>query len=211
MTAAATSSSFPSTSTDAPPLPTSPQSRLDLLISLHLHIWPALTLALTNSWGGPSSDDKRDWFAGAISELLSPPTPALRDVEDLEDVLAQVMSDEFEVVVEDGSLEEVAMGIWSGREELGRGDVERLRGLWEGWWERRGKKEGIVINKRDGEEGSEEDDSEGDEEDEDEDEDEDMDEAPELVRVEEPREKKKPEPEVDEDGFTKVVGKRGKR
>lgn len=123
-------------------------------------------------------------------------------------MLAQVMSDEFEVVVEDGSLEEVARGIWLGREVVGRGEVDGLRRMWEGWWGRRGKKEGVEFQRGGGEEGSGEDD---DAEDEEEDEDEEMDDAPELVRVEEAHGKKTPEPEVDDEGFTKVVGRRGKR
>ena len=59
-------------------------SQIDLLISIHIYAWPALTLAISNNWGGPSSvsSDKRDWLCGAISDLLS--SNQVSDAEDLE-------------------------------------------------------------------------------------------------------------------------------
>ena len=33
--------------------------------------WSALCLAVQNSWGGPESAEKRDWFAGAVSDLIA--------------------------------------------------------------------------------------------------------------------------------------------
>ncbi|KFZ12585.1 hypothetical protein V501_04138, partial [Pseudogymnoascus sp. VKM F-4519 (FW-2642)] len=88
--------------------PTSEQksAQLDLGISLSLFLWPALTLAVQNNWGGPSSSDKRDWFGGAISEYVTSSTEV--DEEDVEAMLVQVMLDEFEVAVDDGSAGEVA-------------------------------------------------------------------------------------------------------
>ena len=91
-------------------------AQIDNLISLHLHLWPALSVAIQNAWGASSpalGEDKRAWLAGAISDLFS--QNQVRDVEDLEDILEQVMSDEFEVVVDDNSLEEVARKIYTGR------------------------------------------------------------------------------------------------
>jgi len=194
---------------------------LDLLISLHLHAWPALTLAIQNAWGGSPqvSRDKRDWFAGAVSELLLPDPRTQKAqiayLDDLEEVLLQVMLDEFEVVVDDGSAGEVAQKIWKGREAVFRGEfdeVEELRRVWE---EKRAKGEQAVgirrVDDQDGNETDWDDDDDGDEEewngfqDEDGDDDEQMDEAPPLVDA---RKNEKVEPEVDEDGFTKVVGRR---
>lgn len=186
--------------------------QIDLLISLHLGLWPALTLAIQNGWGTSSpqiGNDKRDWLAGAISDLFA--TNQLRDVEDLEDVLEQVMSDEFEVVVDDGTLEEVAQAIWKGRERVLDGDggeVKVLLDLWE-------KKKGKSVVATAGAEVNQETDDEADEEDNEwngfgnhnRQTDVDMDEAPALVDTTKPT-KMKPVPEVDEDGFTKVVSKK---
>src|SRR5436189_6394926 len=75
-----------------PPENPSPSAQLDLAITLILHSWPALSLAVQSSWGGPASADKRDWRCGAIPELfISRPETAAQDVED---VLTQVRNDE---------------------------------------------------------------------------------------------------------------------
>ena len=141
----------------------------------------------------------------------------LRDQEDLEEVLLQVMGDEFEVVVEDGSEAFVASRIWRGAERLNKDGkdgwdvvVKEVEGLWEEWMQRRGKKfDAKSLGKSvEVEEDAQDTDAE---EDGDEDEDEEMGEAPGLVDVSEKprRERVVQEPEVDEEGFTKVV--RGKR
>lgn len=126
------------------------------------------------------------------------------DAEDLEDVLVQVMSDEFDVVVDDESAGEAAREIMEIRRLVERGGEagrERVREMWEGYVARNGK--GTAgIRRAEGEE--EGDSSSSEEEDEGENgQDVEMDEAPGLVRASE-----RVEPEVDDDGFTKVVGKK---
>ncbi|KAL4869071.1 hypothetical protein BDV12DRAFT_208806 [Aspergillus spectabilis] len=188
------------------PLPAIPETAtayLDLGITLAINAWPALTLAVSSNWGGPTSSDKRDWLCGAISEMLSdrPET----DAEDLEDVLIQVMNDEFDVVVDDESAGEVADRIIEIRGMVARGEYGGVREMWKGW-ERRSAQRGNNatagfrrVEDQEGETDGEEDDSDNDEEG-----DVDMGEAPALVRA--PRERV--EPEIDDDGFTKVVGKK---
>ncbi|KAH8816156.1 Pre-rRNA-processing protein TSR2-domain-containing protein [Xylogone sp. PMI_703] len=181
------------------------QQTFEQSVSLLLHLWPALSLAVTNNWGGPDSADKRDWFAGAIVELFE--NDPQTDEIDVEEVLIQVMSDEFEVVVDDGSATEVANDVLRIRKEvLLKGDTSEVERLRERWSARKGKDTGAAIagvfRKGQDDEGRETDwDSE---ESEDGDEDVVMDEAPPLVRA--PREKV--EPEVDEDGFTMVTKKK---
>jgi pre-rRNA-processing protein TSR2 len=179
------------------PLPDDSSARIDLAISLVMHDWPALTLAVQSSWGGPTSSDKRDWFCGAISELFvdRPET----DAQDVEEVLIQVMSDEFDVVVDDESAGDVADRICELREECIRGEYETLQAMWDVWGER--KDRGALFKKVETDDGDQETDEDEDEEDE---EDVDMGEAPALVRCTHER----PVPEVDEEGFTKVVGKK---
>ncbi|KAL4919879.1 Pre-rRNA-processing protein TSR2-domain-containing protein [Aspergillus aurantiobrunneus] len=177
-------------------------SYLDLGITLAINAWPALTLAVTSNWGGPTSSDKRDWLCGAISEMIveRPET----DAEDLEDVLIQVMNDEFDVVVDDESAAEVAMRIMEIRKMAERGEFGTVRAMWEDWERKRAQKGGgvAVTGFRRGED--EENETDEEEDDDEEGGDVDMGEAPELVRA--PRERV--EPEIDEDGFTKVVGKK---
>jgi len=183
-------------------------AQIDNLIALNLHLWPALSVAIQNGWGTSSpalGEDKRAWLAGEISDLFA--RSQIRDVEDLEEILAQVMSDEFEVVVDDGSLEEVARKIYTGRAQILHGDasvVERLMSIWK---ERKQKK--TIIQAVQGPELDQETDNDEDEEEwngfEDSS-DVDMDDAPALVDSHQPL--KKPGPEMDEEGFTKVIGKK---
>lgn len=181
----------------------SPQTaaKVDLLISLQLHSWPALTLAIQNHWGGPASDDKRDWLAGAVSDMLT--NGEVLDAADLEEVLIQVMLDEFEVVVDDDSPAEVAASIIKGRQRILQGDYAEVDQLLVRWEEKakRGQ-EKLQFKRVEVEDDGQDTDWEGSEEEED---DVEMDDTPQLVPV---AKKEKPQPEVDEDGFTKVVGKK---
>ena len=188
---------------------------------------------MQNNWGGPDSSDKRDWFAGAVVELfpdISALTPAQlayktsqqqqpqqaqsqsqngggsaaggeeADQEDVEAVLLQVMLDEFEVNVDDDSAFEVAEQVVRVRGECLRGrfdEVDALRRRWEG------KKGGKVVFQQGADEDGDTDwDTDDDEEEE---EDVEMGDAPELA-VQARRERE--EPEVDEEGFTKVTRKK---
>lgn len=191
-------------------------SQIDLLISLNLWSWPALTLAIQNAWGGSPqlSSEKREWFAGAVSELIMAEPPGITDVEDLEDVLLQVMLDEFEVVVDDGSAEETAKKIWKGLDKLSNGDTSELQEQYRKWQEKQAKGDDKLVGITRGE------DDDGNETDWDEDNDEEeqwngfpnestdinMSDAP--PSAEGPRLKSKIEPEIDDEGFTKVVGKK---
>jgi pre-rRNA-processing protein TSR2 len=131
-------------------------------------------------------------------------------VDDLEEVLLQVMVDEFEVVVDDDSAEVTARGIWSGLNKLKSGDTSELNAMYVKWQEKQKKGGDKIVGVVRGED-KDGDETDWDEEDDDDDEQEwngfpdradvDMDEAPPLARS-------KPEPEVDEEGFTKVVGKK---
>jgi len=185
-----------------PPTPEKIASKFDLSIALTLSTWPALSLAVQNSWGGPDSSEKRDWFAGAISDLIAAIPDA--DVEYLEEFLLQVMNDEFDVNVEDGSAEEVAAKIVGLRKLTARGDFKLVDEMF-AQWEERQKKGGEEVGMRFVEEDDEESDFDTEDwEDGVEGVDIEMGEAPDLVT--EPV--KKPQPEVDEEGFTKVTGKK---
>ncbi len=118
-------------------------------------------------------------------------------------MILQVMNDEFEVNVEDGSAWEVAVGIMRLRKECGEGRFGGVDELWERWVEKGGKGVEGVFRKVEVPEGEEEWDSEEDGEEDGEGEDVDMEEAPALVET-----KEKIVREVDDEGFTKVVGKK---
>ncbi|KAF2438011.1 pre-rRNA-processing protein TSR2 [Karstenula rhodostoma CBS 690.94] len=176
------------------------QANFDLGIWHTLFNWPTLTVAVQNQWGGPDSSDKRDWLAGAVSDLFAS-NPAT-DQEDVEVMLLQVLEDEFGVRLEDETEVGVARDIVAIKSEVHEGNFATVDALKARWESRKGKEvsTGSVQVKE------VEHEAEWDSVDEETDEDEDdvMRDAPAVAAP--PREK--PAREVDEDGFTKVAGKK---
>ncbi|KAG9245267.1 Pre-rRNA-processing protein TSR2-domain-containing protein [Calycina marina] len=173
------------------------QAHFELGITLCLFLWPELSLAVSNQWGGPDSSSKREWFAQTTIDVLTETSDA--DAEWIESFLLQVMNDEFEVNVEDDSAYEVGEQIVEIRRQCGRGEFSGVLRLRERWEERGGREE-VNGGFRDEGEVDAETDGSGDEGDGDME----MGEAPSVVRT--PRERVVPE--VDDDGFTKVARKR---
>ena len=164
-----------------------------------LAIWATLRIAVKENWGGPGASSKRTWLASIIVDAFEEQTPTPDD-QYIEELLLQVMSDEFETVIEDGSAEAVAVDIvrlWD-ETQIGKGD---LVGNYEELAEKvRGKmpdvQEQVVSD----------DDDDWDDDEEDEDEEGDGEEAPRLVERPVSKQVIK-QPEIDEDGFTMVKGK----
>lgn len=180
--------------------PETRQAQSELGITLSLFLWPSLSLAVTNHWGGPDSAAKREWFAQATIDVLNDEPDA--NSAWIEEFLLQVMLDEFEVNVDDESGFEVAEQIVRLRRDCAKGDFSEVRALKERW-DQRGGRDVLQGQFKEQQRTEEEDETDGsEEEDEPEDMDVDMGEAPQVVP------KEKPVPEVDEDGFTKVTKKK---
>ena len=170
-----------------------------------LSTWSALSLAVQNSWGGPQSSEKRDWFAGAVSDLFESSPDA--DVEYIEEMLLQVMNDEFDVNVEDESGEEIAAKIVGLRKLTLQGDFALVDGMYTNWQQRQRNGNRQRVNYQTVDRGDNDDDTDWDSDESEDDEgdgDVDMTEAPSLQKP--PKEKVLPK--VDEDGFTEVVAKK---
>ncbi|QUC21903.1 uncharacterized protein UV8b_06144 [Ustilaginoidea virens] len=214
-------------SNDAAQLPPAAerQASFEQAVAYSLHLWPALTLAVQNGWGGPDSADKRDWFAGAIADLFpefsdaapsqQAPSAGEPDEQDVETVLLQVMMDEFEVNTDDDSALEVAGNIVRARAQCAVGQFDEVRRLAERFSNLKGSKVDCLFKKAD--DADQETDWESDDDDVDEDDEDDnvddvgaggadvgMDDAPGSASAQ----REKGQPEVDEDGFTKVTHKR---
>ncbi|KAH6899497.1 Pre-rRNA-processing protein TSR2-domain-containing protein [Coprinopsis sp. MPI-PUGE-AT-0042] len=196
-----------STSTAAPPASSILFARGTLAI---LQTWPILTLAVQSSWGGPKSSAKRTWLASSILDEFESAS-IQPDDQYIEELLLQVMQDEFEVDVEDGSAEPIAKALVKLWEETSRGEEGGVK-LWEEKAEKlRGKKvEAKIEDLRNvNEDGEDVDDGDEDWEDDDGGEDDEMEDVPQLLGQQSERPKRS-EPHVDEDGFT-VVKKGSKR
>ncbi|RSH94867.1 hypothetical protein EHS25_004673 [Saitozyma podzolica] len=185
-----------------------------------LDLWPALTIAVAEEWGGPESAEKKTWVASTIidefetrAKLPADPSASLPpnvndsqlDHDDLADMLNQMMSDEFEANIEDGSIDLVVgdiLRLW--RDVLTPPEGSTAEIVIAALETKAGevRKTGIKATKgaevevdSDEESGSGSDEEENGM---------DVDEAPQLV----PRERQ--EPVVDDDGFT-LVQKGSKR
>ena len=83
------------------------QAKFTHATALIIHLWSALDIAVQNEWAGPESSDIRDWLGGVIVDMFSFPAQKKVDVDDVEEVLLQVMEDEFELRLEDDSAYQV--------------------------------------------------------------------------------------------------------
>lgn len=127
--------------------------------------------------------------------------------EEIEEMLLQVMFDEFEANVDDQSEAEVADRIMKCRAQCAVGDFSLVEELRARWLDTKGKK---VVAQAATEpdqdtDWDEDDDDDDDEDNENGDGDVDMDDAPALVPA---APKEKPQPQVDEDGFEMVPSRR---
>ena len=193
----------PSSSTTAPAPPTTSVLFARGVLA-RLALWPALRAAVDNAWGGPASASKRTWLASVLVDAFETETDPAPDAEYVAATLLQVMEDEFDVVLEDGSEDAVARDVvrlWgavnAGTGAGGEGEraVREVEARAE---EVRGKT--VEVEVEDAEVEADGSGSEWEDE-----EDEGEDEAPQLL--DRAQRAPKPEPVVDEDGFTLVQGK----
>ncbi|KAJ1338371.1 pre-rRNA-processing protein TSR2 [Microdochium nivale] len=218
------------------PSPEVRQNNFEQGVAMTLHLWPALSLAVQNNWGDGDAADKRDWLAGVIVDMFpsfidlakkpstststttstsTSATPAAAksqsavaaavqeepDLEDIETTLLQVMLDEFDVNVDDDTGFETAETVMRVRAQCAKGNFDEANSLRRRWEAGKGKK---IVMQQAADQDQDTDWESDDDDDDDGDSDVDMSEAPALARVP----KEKAEPEVDDDGFTKVTRKR---
>ncbi|KZT63991.1 hypothetical protein DAEQUDRAFT_646957, partial [Daedalea quercina L-15889] len=156
-----------------------------------LAIWPALRVAVTENWGGPAAAEKRTWLASVLVDAFEQEHPA-PDVLYVEEMLLQVMEDEFDTVLEDGSAEAVAQDVVAMWDAVQGGSSELVYKFEVHAEKTKGKQVHIEQAATDEDDWSDESGSEDDSEDD----------APMLL--DDQARPHKQEPEVDEDGFTVV-------
>lgn len=174
-----------------------------------LAVWPVLRVAVESSWGGPESKQKRSWMAGEIIDAFENNSSPSSEPDEtyIEEMLLQMIADEYDCMVEDLSGEDVAADIIKLWKDTKIGAIEGSMMLWEEK-ERKmgGKKIEFTLAKKgddtdwvdDNDNSSSEDGEEGDENVSME-----VDEAPTLV------DRRAKETIIDEEGFT-VVQSKGK-
>jgi len=86
------------------------QAKFTHATALIIHLWSALDIAVQNEWAGPESSNIRDWLGGVIVDMFPfPTTQNAPDTDDVEQVLLQVVEDEFELRLEDDSAYQVCL------------------------------------------------------------------------------------------------------
>ncbi|KAG6812231.1 hypothetical protein H0H92_003771 [Tricholoma furcatifolium] len=166
-----------------------------------LAVWSTLRIAVQESWGGPGAAEKRTWLASVIVDTFEEQSQTPDD-QYIEELLLQVMSDEYDVTIEDGSAESVAQDIVRMWDETRVGNADTVTKFEQVAQNLKGKKVEAEVHE-DGEDSDEWEDEDGGDMNEDEDE------VPQLIPAPQPQ--TRDEPEVDEDGFTLVKRGKGRR
>ncbi|SCV71351.1 BQ2448_2939 [Microbotryum intermedium] len=202
-----------------------------------LHIWPAVRIAITQGWAPSTAitilaEDVVDLFYTTAFSDDNPNGETVPDPTDVEDVLLHVLSNAFNLTLEDGSEVQVtkdAIKIWkeclrrvqselSGRAIPAPDGEEGMLEAFEKAAVKAKAEDGLGMYRgatRQGDESSDEDDEDGNEGDREGeqgmqvDEDQEMGELIDTTAV--AASSRRQEPELDEDGFQMVTGKRGGR
>lgn len=80
------------------------QARFELGVTMAIHKWEELNIAVDNSWGGPNSSDKRDWISAIVIDLFDEKEV---DIQLIEETLLYAMLDEFDTQVDNDSALEI--------------------------------------------------------------------------------------------------------
>ncbi|XP_053173805.1 pre-rRNA-processing protein TSR2 homolog [Scomber japonicus] len=75
-------------------------------VSAVLHSWPVLQIAVDNGFGGVYGQQKADWLVDVVQQYFHD-NADLQQYE-VEDFITQLMDQEFDTVVDDGSLPQVS-------------------------------------------------------------------------------------------------------
>ncbi|XP_074134332.1 pre-rRNA-processing protein TSR2 homolog [Sminthopsis crassicaudata] len=90
-----------------------------------LEAWPALQIAVENSFGGVHSREKALWLGGVVEDYFL--QNADLEQEEVEDFLSDIMSTEFDTLIEDGSLPQVSQQLQTMFRYCQRGEEPLLR------------------------------------------------------------------------------------
>ncbi|XP_018421007.1 PREDICTED: pre-rRNA-processing protein TSR2 homolog isoform X1 [Nanorana parkeri] len=87
--------------------------------------WPVLQIAVENCFGGPYVQEKAEWMVGAVDQYFH--TNSDLDQYEVEETLQAILNDEFDTVVEDGSLPQIAQLLCSLYSQCQRGDTAAVQ------------------------------------------------------------------------------------
>ncbi|XP_072223851.1 pre-rRNA-processing protein TSR2 homolog [Leuresthes tenuis] len=90
-----------------------------------LHTWPVLQIAVDNGFGGVYGQQKADWMVDAVQQYFHD-NADLQQYE-VEDFITELMDQEFDTVVEDGSLPQVSLALLQMFAQWRHGSLQQLQ------------------------------------------------------------------------------------
>ncbi|KAM4019856.1 pre-rRNA-processing protein TSR2 homolog [Anomaloglossus baeobatrachus] len=101
----------------------SPESRAVFheAVQAVLGSWPVLQIAVENGFGGLHVQEKAQWMVGAVYEYFH--TNSDLEQYEVEDTLQGILNDEFDTMVEDGSLPMIARQLCTFYSQCQHGDI----------------------------------------------------------------------------------------
>uniref|UniRef100_A0A096MPJ9 Pre-rRNA-processing protein TSR2 homolog n=1 Tax=Papio anubis TaxID=9555 RepID=A0A096MPJ9_PAPAN len=102
-----------------------------------LEAWPALQIAVENGFGGVHSQEKAKWLGRAVEDYLT--RNADLELDEVEDFPGELLTNEFDTIVEDGSLPQVSQQLQTMFHHFQRGDGAALREMASGITQRKRK------------------------------------------------------------------------
>jgi pre-rRNA-processing protein TSR2 len=178
------------------------QANFELGVSMIIHSWEILEIAVANQWGGPNSNAKRDWVSDVVIDLFK---SNVVDIQLIEETILYAMQDEFDVNVEDDSSLPIADKIIKVYRQVALGDFSTVHAMYQQWTERqsqRAQRQNLHVHIHEDPENPDVSD------DDDEDEDLELQDSSMEIDMEEPQEPQGPI--IDDDGF-ELVQKKGRR
>ncbi|KAH7646129.1 pre-rRNA-processing protein TSR2 homolog [Dermatophagoides farinae] len=85
-----------------------------------LECWPSLQISIANGMGGPNTTTKIEWLCDSIVQLFRDNNHLI--VQDLIDFIAEILDNEFDTIIEDGSLEMISESIFGYYQKILAGD-----------------------------------------------------------------------------------------
>lgn len=106
------------------------EARFELGVCMAIYRWEELDTAVVNSWGGPNSNEKRDWISGIVIDLFE---DRIVDVQLIEETLLYAMVDEFDTHVDNDSALEIGALIIKIYREAALKTFDQIDSLYERW------------------------------------------------------------------------------
>lgn len=106
------------------------QANFELGVSMVVHSWNALEIAVANQWGGGQSEEKRDWITAIVVDLFNGKAV---DIELIEETILNAMADEFDVHVEDDSSLPIADKVIKVYRQCAEQDYTTVRQMFDAW------------------------------------------------------------------------------